>query len=82
MSRVVGPTRLFVEVAMNKSLCILCVFLGALAPWVFLVAAGYMSVFHAYSPKWSETAAYLSGFALLLLSVSYILQRIHRTHSN
>ncbi len=59
----------------KRAICAICLLVGGVIPWALLVGAAVLSVL-ARSDYWSETAAYLAAFGLLLLSVSYLLARL------
>lgn len=59
----------------NETICLVCLFFGWVAPWFLLVSAALISVV-SESVYWGTTAAYMSVFALILLTLSYFVVRI------
>jgi Kef-type K+ transport system membrane component KefB len=57
----------------NDAFCLFCVVIGDFAPWILLAVSAAMS---QLSEGGSETGAWLSAFALLLLTGSYLLKRL------
>jgi hypothetical protein len=61
--------------------CLMCLVLGKLAPWGFIVLGAVLSL-TTKSPENAATAAYCTAFGLLLLTVSFLLKRLKNTQSN
>ena len=55
----------------NNALCVVCAFVGVIAPWSLLLISGIIG-FAASNPYWEKTAAYLAFSGLALLAFSYL----------